>query len=365
VRYRPFLVALALAVLHVPAHALSQEETVPVTIRLGGLIQAQADAGDQGDSRFPADDVRFYLRRVRLNATARFPEGFEARLEAELAGTLAGTSNLRAQLTDAYVGWTKRPALQVRAGQFKTPFGHEQLLSDLRMTTMERSLGSDRLTPGRQLGVEAHGDLLGKRLAYALGAFNGSGANTTANADGEMLVAGRVSGTPWKGTLAGSEASLSAGLGAFASDENGLSQAAEFGFDSTPDSPVADNLLAGRRRGTGGDVQLTAGRLEVLAEALLLRFEPDAGVPARSFEASSVYVQVAYEVLPKRLQLFAKVDRFDPNRDRDADATTTLSAGGSWFLRGHDLKLQANYLGSDVPGLPRQHKVLARIQAAF
>ena len=95
------------------------------------------------------------------------------------------------------------------------------------------------------------------------------------------------------------------------------------------------------------------------------RREPDAGVPARSFEASSVYVQVAYEVLPKRLQLFAKVDRFDPNRDRDVDATTTLSAGGSWFLRGHDLKLQANYLGSDVPGLPSEHKVLARFQAAF
>lgn len=337
----------------------------PVTVKFGGLVQAQADAGDKGDSRFPDEDVRFYLRRARLNATARFPEGFEARVEADLAGSLGATSSLRAQLTDGYVGWVKHEELQVRAGQFKTPFGYEQLLPDPRMTTMERTLGNDRLTLGRQLGVQLHGDLLGKRLAYAVGAFNGSGVNTSSNEDGKLLVAGRVSGSPWNGTLAGVAASVSAGLNGFASDDRNLSMASDFGFDATPASPARDNVFTGRRRGAGGDVQLAAGPLDLTAEALVVRFEPDAAVPASSFDSTSLFVQAAYEVMPKRLQLFAKVDRFDPNRDRPGDATTTLSAGGSWFFRGHDLKVQANYLASDVQGLPRQHKVLARIQAAF
>jgi len=337
----------------------------PVAVRFGGLVQAQADAGDPGDSRFPDGDVRFYLRRTRVSATARFPEGFEARVEAELAGTLAAASSLRAQLTDAYVGWTRHAAFRVRAGQFKTPFGQEQLFSDPRLTTIERSLGNDRLTVGRQVGVQLHGGLLGDRLTYAVGAFNGSGVNTTANADGKLLVAARLAGSPWRGSLAGAGARLSAGLNGFASDDERLPLPSDFGFDSTPVTPAFDDLFTGRRRGAGGDVQLAAGRLELSAEALLVRFEPDAGVPAPSFDSSSLAVLAAWDALPERLQLFAKLDRFDPSRDRDADATTTVTLGGSWFFRGHDLKVQANYLGSDVPGRPRQHKVLARIQAAF
>jgi len=334
-------------------------------VRFGGLLQAQADAGDRGDSRFPGSEVRFYLRRARASATASFPEGFEARLEAELAGTLAATTSLRAQLTDAYVGWTRHAATQVRAGQFKTPFGHEQLASDARLATIERSLGSDRLTPGRQVGVQLHGELAGRRLSYAVGAFNGTGANATGNEDGELLVAARLSGRAWSGTLGGAGAALTAGANGFASDDERLSLASDFGFDSTPATAGADGLFFGRRRGAGADVQLVAGRLGAQAEALLVRFEPGSAVPSSSFDATSVAVQAGWELLPKRLQLVAKLDRFDPNGDRSGDATTTLTVGGSLFLRGHDLKLQAGFLGSTVPGLPRQHKVLARVQAAF
>ena len=57
------------------------------TLTLGGLIQAQFDGGDKGDARFANDNDRFYLRRARLNATGRFLEDFDFRLEMDLAGT--------------------------------------------------------------------------------------------------------------------------------------------------------------------------------------------------------------------------------------------------------------------------------------
>lgn len=365
-RLRPAAILLLASALGCTAAAAGETPPPPpVSVRFGGFLQAQADGGDRGDSRFPGSEVRFYLRRARASATAAFSEGFEARLEAELAGTLAATTSLRAQLTDAYVGWTRHAATQVRAGQFKTPFGHEQLASDARLATIERSLGSDRLTPGRQVGVQLHGELAGRRLSYAVGAFNGTGANATGNEDGELLVAARLSGRAWSGTLGGATGTLSVGANGFASDDERLSLAADFGFDSPPATAAADGLFTGRRRGAGADVQLVAGRLEAQAEALLVRFEPGSAVPSSSFDATSVAVQAGWELLPKRLHLVAKLDRFDPNGDRSGDATTTLTVGGSLFLRGHDLKLQASYLGSAVPGLPRQHKVLARIQAAF
>ena len=366
---RAALLLLALLPLAAPAtpgeEKPAKDAPPAVAVRFGGLLQVQADGGDRGDSRFPDTDVRFYLRRVRASAAATLPEGFEAKLEVELAGTLSSTTNLRAQLTDAYVGWKGNGAIRVRAGQFKSAFGHEQLLSDPRMATIERSLGSDRLTPGRQVGVQLHGDLAGNRVSWAAGAFGGGGANATSNEDGKLLYAGRLSGTAWKGSVGGAEVALSAGVNGFVSEEKGLAMPADFLLDSTPVTLAFDNLLTGRRSGAGADVQLVAGRLELDAEALLVRFEQEPGGPGRDFDAASFSLLAGYEAIPKRLQLFGRVDRFDPSRDRPSDETTTVTLGGSWFLRGHDLKLQANYLGSDAPGLPRQHKVLARLQAAF
>lgn len=337
----------------------------PATVRFAGLIQVQADGGDRGDSRFPDSEVRFYLRRARASAAAGLPGGFDARVEVELAGSLGSASSLRAQLTDAWVGWSRGASLGVRAGQLKTPFGREQLHSDPRLPSIERALGSDRLTPGRQVGVQLHGDLHGGRLSYAVGAFNGSGTNSSANDDGNLLLAARLSATPWKGSFGDAEASLGAGLNGFATDDERLALSPDFRFDSTPASPARDDLFSGRRVGAGVDVNLRAGRFEVTSEALLVRFEPEAGVPAASFDATSLAALASFELLPDRLQLLARLDRFDPNGEAPGDETTTLTVGGSWFVRGHDLKLQANLLASDVPGLPRQYKGIARIQAAF
>ena len=86
------------------------------TLSIGGLLQVQADVGDQGDSRFTNNNDRFYLRRARLNATGKFLEEFDFRLEGEFAGTLANTSGLRAQLTDAFITWNRHPAANIRVG---------------------------------------------------------------------------------------------------------------------------------------------------------------------------------------------------------------------------------------------------------
>src|SRR5688572_1341614 len=130
------------------------------TLTIGGLLQVQAEFGDRGDTRFGNDNDRFYLRRARINATGKFLEEFDFRLEGDFGGTLANTSALRAQLTDGFINWNRHPEANIRMGQFKTPFGFEQLFSDPRLITIERSLVNDRLTLSRQLGVQVGGDLL-------------------------------------------------------------------------------------------------------------------------------------------------------------------------------------------------------------
>src|SRR5882724_7641489 len=128
------------------------------SLTIGGLLQVQFDAGDKGDSRFTNDNDRFYLRRARLNASGRFLEEFDFRLEMDLSGTLANTTGLRAQMTDGYITWNRYSEANVRVGQFKTPFGFEQLYGDPRLFTIARTLVNDRLTLNRQLGVQVGGD---------------------------------------------------------------------------------------------------------------------------------------------------------------------------------------------------------------
>jgi phosphate-selective porin OprO and OprP len=335
------------------------------TLTVGGLLQVQFESGDRGDSRFPNGNDRFLLRRARLNATGTFKEDFDFRLELDLAGSLASASGLRAQLTDGYVNWNHYRFANVRAGQFKTPFGFEQLYGDPRLLTIERSLVNDRLTLGRQLGAQVGGDLLDKRVSYAAGAFNGSGVNTSANDNDSLLSAGRLAVVPWKGRIAGRTGSWGVGGNAFRSSDTAVSLP-DLNFDSTPATADKDNLFTGTRHGFGADSQFEAGPLSLWVEYLRVRFEPANGRPAPAFDAGGWYVQGACFVLPERLQVVAKYETFDPWREAPGDAVSTDTAGLNYYVKGHDLKLMLDYLRTDLgPRSPRQNKLLLRLQALF
>lgn len=336
------------------------------TLSIGGLLQAQADFGDKGDARFTTGNDRFYLRRARLNVAGKFLEEFDFRLEGEFAGTLAEASGNRAQLTDGYINWNRYDAANIRVGQFKTPFGFEQLYSDPRLLIAERTLVNDRLTVSRQIGVQVGGDVLDKQFSYATGFFNGTGVNTTANDNDKFLWAGRVSAVAWQGTLAGQDVRWSLGADALATaDTNLTGQAAEFGFDVVPGG-TKDNTFTGRRKAGGLDTQLHAGPFDLWIEYLRARFKPLDRIPFASFDSAGWYAQGAYFVVPKTLQAVVRYDTFDPNLLLPANTTSTWTLGGNWFLKADDIKLQFDYLISDIDGVPAKNKkLIVRLQTIF
>ncbi|HEX6901962.1 MAG TPA: porin [Thermoanaerobaculia bacterium] len=335
------------------------------TLTIGGLIQAQFDVGDRGDSRFSNDNDRFYLRRARLNASGRFLEEFDFRLELDLAGSLSNTSALRAQMTDGYITWNRYPEANMRIGQFKTPFGFEQLYGDPRLLTIERSLVNDRLTLSRQIGAQVSGEFLEKRLTYALGSFNGNSVNNNFNDDDRFLTAGRLAGTPWQGKLGSSSASWSVGGNGFSSKDANV-PLSDLGLDSTPATPDRDGVFSGERQGLGVDTQFQAGPLEIWVEYLKVHFEPDSLLPSPDFDADGGYVQGSYYIVPDRFQAVLKYETFDPGTQRDDDETDTATLGATLYLKGHDLKLMVNYLRTNPPNpVESQDKVIARLQVIF
>ncbi|MES1210773.1 MAG: porin, partial [Acidobacteriota bacterium] len=255
-------------------------------------------------------------------------------------------------------------------GQFKTPFGFEQLYGDPRLLTLERSLVNDRLTLSRQLGAQVAGDLLEKRVSYAVGAFNGNSVNNNFNDNDKFVWVGRLSGIPWQKGTGDKAMSWAVGADAYKSDDSALAQGSEFRFDSTPATADRDNLFSGERRGLGLDTQLLIGPFELWAEALRVRWEPLNSRPRPTLDSEGWYLQAGLFVVPKKLQVVGKFEAFDPDSDADKDETDTATLGVNYYIKGHDLKLMLDYLRTDVSrtaaGRPdTDNKVLARLQVVF
>lgn len=319
-------------------------------LTVNGLVQVQGDFGDKGDSRGNAND-RIRLRRIRFGAAGRFLEEFDFKVEGEYVG--ASTT-----LTDGFINWSHFTWANVKAGQFKSPYGYEFLVADPKLYTIERTLGSDRLTLNRQIGAQLAGDFFEKRLSYAAGIFNGSGLNTTTNDNGKFLYMGRVSGVPWQGKLAGQAAKWTVGADGFTTKDNALSVAGDFG--------LTGNLFTGKRQGVGIDSQFSFGGFDLWAEYLRVTYKPTDLKPTASFYADAWYAQASYFVLPKTVQAVLKYDEFEPNSKRVGDAVGTYTLGVNWFLKGDDLKLQCNYLICDMPAPTKtQRQLQLRTQVIF
>lgn len=319
-------------------------------LKLNGLVQAQAEFGDRGDSRGAQHD-RFRLRRLRLGASGQFLEHFGFKVEGEYGGSSV-------TLMDGWLNWNRFDAVNLKAGQFKAPFGYEATYSDPRQPVIEPTLGTDRLTLNRQVGLQASGDFLDGRLSYAAGVFNGNGRNNTSNDNENFTYAARVEGILWTGEVAGTAAKLTGGINGFTGNDTGLSVGSDFGF--------ADNRFTGERTGSGVDAQFTAGRFELWAEWLNVRFSPAASLAQPEFDANSWYVQGGYFLLPNIVQVVLRHDEFDPSDARPLDDVDTWTVGTNWFVKGHDLKLQLNYNIVDMPPpTPQQEQVVVRSQVMF
>ncbi|HEY0141852.1 MAG TPA: porin [Thermoanaerobaculia bacterium] len=309
-------------------------------LAVGGLIQAQAEAGGRVDARFSDDNDRLFLRRARLNAQGAFAEHFDFKVELDLAGSLSAASGLRGQATDAHLTWNRHPSAKVRIGQFKAPFGYETLFSDSVLATPERTLGSDRLALGRQIGVQLFGDFPQRRVAYAVGAFNGTGTNTSLNDDEGFVAAARLSGT----ILDREPLRWSAGVNGFRGDDRNAAVAPELGF--------ANNVFRGERDAFGVDTQFVAGPFELWLERLQSRFDPEAG---NAREATSHMVFGIWSVTG-RIQAVARWDELEAN----GNELTTWTVGTNYLIKGNDLKLQLHWLKSDDDS-----RVIARMQTIF
>jgi len=85
-----------------------------------------------------------------------------------------GTLDVLDAWVDMNFGGIERDKLQIRVGRMKTPYTYEYIkISETDLIAPERSVFVGNMAPNREIGIMAHGQLLDKKLEYALGLFNG------------------------------------------------------------------------------------------------------------------------------------------------------------------------------------------------
>lgn len=336
-----------------------------IKLVLGGFIQGQFEAGDVNayDGRFPGTITaktkdRFRMRRARITVSGDFAEQFDFKLEGEF-NQADGINSPRTAFstTDAFVNWHRFPEANLKLGQFKAPFGLEQLTSDTKLFTIERSQVTEALTPERQIGLQLWGKPFAEVwpeqkdvLTYWAGVFNGNGRNTITNDNNEFMYVARLEAQLFAGKLAGQDAWLKVGGNYLSSRDaagTNISQTGNLlvGTDGTFSPfvlPTADD-----RQAYGVDASFHFGPFDVIGEYLDERVRPrivGGAAPAfAGFDASGYYITAGYFVVPKKLQLVAKWESFDPGQ-RANDNLQSITGGVNYYIHGDDLKLMAGYI---------------------
>jgi phosphate-selective porin OprO and OprP len=329
---------------------------------LGGFIQMNLEDGDVSafEGRFGQTALkdRFRLRRARINLTGDFAENFDFKVEGDFEQS-DGISSNRTDFsaTDIFVNWHQFPEAQIKVGQWKAPFGLEQITPDTTLLLAERSLPTGAITPDRQVGAQLWGkpftniwpaqkDL----LTYYAGIFNGNGRNVSVNDNNNFMYVGRLELMPFKGKIFGQDSSLKIGADVLNSrDDKGTNISQTLNLLVNSDGSLSPFVLPGadERTAWGVDAALKLGPFDLIGEYLeeYVNGRTVAGVPPgfADFTTTGFYITGGYFLIPKKLQAVVRWEQLNPGQ-KGNDGIHSITGGLNYYIHGDDIKLMANYI---------------------
>jgi phosphate-selective porin OprO/OprP len=333
-----------------------------IKLTLGGFVQINFEGGDVQafEGRFGSNALkdRFRLRRARINLTGEFAEQFDFKIEGDFEQS-DGISSNRTDFsgTDIFVNWHQYPEAQIKIGQWKAPFGLEQLTPDTSLYVIERSLPTGAITPERQIGVQLWGkpfttawpeqkDL----LTYYAGIFNGNGRNVSINDNNNFMYVGRLELMPFKGKILGQDSSLKLGGDVLNSrDDAGTNISPALTLKVNADGSLSSFTLPGAAERTAWSVDawLKLGPFDLIGEYLEEYVDGRTvnGVSPgfADFTTNGYYVEGAYFLIPKKLQAAVQWQYLNPGQ-KGNDGIESITGGLNYYIHGDDIKLMVNYI---------------------
>ncbi len=312
-------------------------------INIGGYTQVRYQSLQE-----PGKADGFDIRRARLDIKGNFSPEWEYRLQSDFA--------ISTRLIDAYFVYKPFDFLKITGGQFLIPVSLESTTSDSGLETIDRAQMSgltgrnkDAIGDqnGRDIGIQANGSLFKTKsnryiLDYYLAYFDGQGINIAADKNESKDIAARLVSHPYS--------FLDFGI----SYSNG---------HDTWTTPAKNQDLIR----LGADVAINYNDLTFRAEYL----QAQQGTYLvnginRNFLKEGWYAQIAYFILPKKLQFVAKYDTFDPTKNNIKNDISSFYTLGTTLYPNSFVKFQVNYKHKTEQGFSiNKDEIIAQLQLKF
>jgi phosphate-selective porin OprO/OprP len=304
---------------------MPDEET---TLGLGVPISGTAQPMTKGDGR---DSFRVRRAKMKLEGWFWRPE-FTYEFQMNFA-------DIASSLEDAQLTWdvSKKKTFQIKIGQYKPPFGRQELTSSGSQQFVDRSIVSGEFNRQREVGVSLQGLLMQQKLDYRVGMFNGNQRNKALNDNTKFQYNARLVYQPWGDhkysesdfdTLPGGKPLLAVGLQAEINDLRATTTAVD------QKRTLWGPELAFKHRG-----------FSFFGDAYFRELEPEpqtAGAAATKFNSDGWQVQAGYFLYKRRWEIAARYATWDPSDLVADNDRTEIGASLNFFENKHALKVQAD-----------------------
>ncbi len=294
------------------------------------------------------DRGSFRIRRAKMKL-----EGWMIRswltYEVQLNWPAVTGSNVGALLEDAAfdIDFSKGKGLfRLHAGQFKPPYGAQEMTSSGSQSFVDRALVSNSFFRGRDTGVALWGATPGNKIEWRVGAFNGNGLTRTTNDNDKYQYNARVMWQPNGSQVLNTRAWVSGPL------------YSESDFESTtaPIYAVAVNWENQNNFNatTGNDQKWNAYSVDgifkyrgfaVNGMYALAQRTPETGA---KFDAKGGFIQAAKLFSRRRYEVAVRYADFDPTDLAERNNTKELRGAFSYYYARHGLKWQSDFGQVDV-----------------
>jgi hypothetical protein len=302
-----------------------------------------AGTGAKGDPR-----GSFRIRRAKLKL-----EGWMIRTwltyEFQVNWPAVSSANPGALLEDAMfdIDFSKgRGLFRAHVGQFKVPYGAQQMTSSGNQMFVDRALVSDSLFRGRETGVALWGATSNNKFEWRISASNGNGLTRTTNDNDKFQYNARLMWQPNGSQVLNQRAWVTGAL------------YSESDFESTtaPIYAVAINWENQNNFNatTGNDQKWNAYSVDgiykfrgfsVNGMYSLARRRPETGA---SFDAAGGFIQAGKLFSRRRYEVGVRYGEFDPTDRADRNNTREVRGVFSYYYARHGLKWQNDIGRVDV-----------------
>lgn len=274
-------------------------------LSFGILLQGLADFQPERVSGYNG----FSASKGRFKVSGIFNNRFGYKLQATMLNSQS--------LIDANVYYQPNSNLQIKIGQFKSPFSYEYETGAGSTPFVNRSAVVNQLDPKRQLGVQLESITSNGGLRFKGGIFNGDG--TLQNSDNDFQYIGRL-----EANLLNNDQENSATIGGYASYEEN-------------DWLWQQGGVAAERTLMGSFVNIVQGDLSLNGEFIYSWIDPEVGQEHNPY---GYYATVGYTVTTKS-RILLRWDSFDG--DNLTNDTNSVVAGFN-YSPSKFTRIELNYV---------------------